>query len=1236
MALPSPQRRRRSVSRAQSTGARSAGGRLRISLVGNRLSLGRLLEILDVLPTDKVEVLNAAQNELGDEAPKALFRRLPRLRRLSVSCCGVGANGLRALAAELKACGTDSIASGLQALDVSGNCIEGAILDLGAVLSAPDCTLLDLDLSFCVIGAETLRAFFGQLRSNSTLQALRLEHCRLQESASALLEALTDADCKMPLTRLSLARNALTESAYGALNAFMDSSVGRRLTDLDVSGNSLSEEANSRALGCALVPGAAPQATARNGQGTQLFLDAAMLPKMSLNLSGMRLFFDPSFRRWDAKLHALTALRNPMSRVDHVLLDACTFTEAAMPTLARICLNVRVFSLCSQPLGELFAHSLADAARGAEQRRGSGEDGTPGSPQKPSGGGVIAVVSPTATRNNGPLRLCLRELRLNDSALQDAGAASLVEALAKLRNARRDGCDVAVLELAGNHFSNEVVNSLAQQITNNAFLERLVLSRNRLRQVGGDRLRELLLARSPACAPLDLRLRSCGLTAEGVLQVWTGVLEGRVRHVDLAENSVDSACIGVLRAKLQSVAQAAPSTQQQQRQVAPTGLVVSPFRRASNIMSPRSRRSSTIADDLILAAAGATSPGKATSPRTPGFENVSSPVNGHGSGASEAKPLGCMSVLSSVCLLPNPCSGADVADLLIESAPWQQASLTGASLDAPTVAQLLHCLGSDERSGEEPPPRLGSKEDAAAFSLTLVGSQSFARCWQGGLATVADALKYALAPPSLRGRELGQVSPSWNRSGGCLGGLLLDMDKCDFNCSPNTMLGGMVAATPEDESSVRAIQSSTASLAKLARREVQRSQKEAAYSPRQSRGTHLVQSASATSTAVADLPEAAAGGGRGGVGAAAPVTPSRAYAASAAASAASASSCARGPLRNSPSIGSTARAVDRAQPGAEEPPQASLSRSSSTPTSSAPGRRLTGSAARLCAADASVTNGAYSDAAVSLGDGYCFGVAGSQHMPDIAADAWLPAGQCIGAVFERFGQAGIDVSAVQRQLRGLEQLRLVQCRLQDGQLAQLCHSGVAAKWGSLRLLDLRDNQLTATCCAAIAAAVAGGQLEVLVLDGNSIQAQGLRVLCASIKPGARPLRWLSVADNDVRHPGGTLAAGMLAAAGGCPLRGLSLARNPRLSCGELAEVLRGAAKQEEVGTKLELLDISGSCADSTLCQQMMRTLTQCAGLVVDVRTTALASAVAAASAPTAAGLPADVAMLGQERRLLSV
>lgn len=196
----------------------------------------------------------------------------------------------------------------------------------------------------------------------------------------------------------------------------------------------------------------------------------------------------------------------------------------------------------------------------------------------------------------------------------------------------------------------------------------------------------------------------------------------------------------------------------------------------------------------------------------------------------------------------------------------------------------------------------------------------------------------------------------------------------------------------------------------------------------------------------------------------------------------------------------------------------------------------------------------------------------------------------------------LEASAVLRELRSVESLRLVKCQLTDRWLTQLCHSGGSSKWRGVRLLDLSKNQLTHACCSALCAVLTGA-LEVLILDGNRIHAQGFEMICSTVNTTTEcALRWLSIADNNIGHPGGFTAASFLEHTGGCPLRVLRLACNPQLTNSELVAVLRAVCRQNgKMGKQLELLDLSLCGVQPSLAQPVAKALSQCPQLTIDVR-----------------------------------
>ncbi|CAE8662174.1 unnamed protein product, partial [Polarella glacialis] len=450
---------------------------LRLNLAKARLSLPKLLDLLEGLPCEDIDELDVSQNDLGDTAPRALLRLLPELRALRLSSTGLSAEGVKAtvgalterwsaeatlnaaevLMSDASAASSSSsssfrltgglpatlgasagfVKSGLQVLQLWGCSVEAAAPELGMYLANRRCTLTELDLSWNALGPDAIHQLGWQLRQNTTLRTLRMAHCHLRESAAVLFACLATAGPHLPLRRLCLARNALPEAAFRELAGFMASTVGQRLEELDIAGNvAVSEECCSRWLGTGIQQ-QRPSSAANGGPASACKeLDASTNSlasssrgdsgppaEMRLDLSGCKPFFDPAYGRWDAAPQVLTVLRSPASRVLDVCLDGCTFSEAAAPSLARICLNVRCFSFCAciggeGAIGQSFVVHLEDLARGLALRRcnssgGSHKDGLPASSRE----------------RQLPLRLLLRELRLNDAGLQDGSAALLADAM---------------------------------------------------------------------------------------------------------------------------------------------------------------------------------------------------------------------------------------------------------------------------------------------------------------------------------------------------------------------------------------------------------------------------------------------------------------------------------------------------------------------------------------------------------------------------------------------------------------------------------------------------------------------------------------------------------------------------------------------------------------------------------------------------------------------------------------
>ncbi|CAE8598568.1 unnamed protein product [Polarella glacialis] len=81
-----------------------------------------------------------------------------------------------------------------------------------------------------------------------------------------------------------------------------------------------------------------------------------------------------------------------------------------------------------------------------------------------------------------------------------------------------------------------------------------------------------------------------------------------------------------------------------------------------------------------------------------------------------------------------------------------------------------------------------------------------------------------------------------------------------------------------------------------------------------------------------------------------------------------------------------------------------------------------------------------------------------------------------------------------------------------------------------------------------------------------------------------------------------MAAELFSRPGGCPLQGLSLALNPKISDGEVTKLLRALGRQpSEASWRLQTLDLAGTgAAPAVLAKLLARTLLHCQGLTVDL------------------------------------
>lgn len=201
-----------------------------------------------------------------------------------------------------------------------------------------------------------------------------------------------------------------------------------------------------------------------------------------------------------------------------------------------------------------------------------------------------------------------------------------------------------------------------------------------------------------------------------------------------------------------------------------------------------------------------------------------------------------------------------------------------------------------------------------------------------------------------------------------------------------------------------------------------------------------------------------------------------------------------------------------------------------------------------------------------------------------------------GILFERKWHVDLQVCTVLRELRNVQGLRLVRCSLTDNWLSQLGHSGNGSKWSAIRLLDLRYNALTSSSCPALATVISGG-LQALLLDGNRLQSHGFEALCKVMMVSKRALRWLSLADNELGHPCGSLAADLFVQ-GQSSLKELSLAVNS-ISSGEIACFLRTLAKLS-VSEDL-YIDLAQTAAQPQALPTAAKAIARCPGLVINLK-----------------------------------
>lgn len=570
-----------------------------------------------------------------------------------------------------------------------------------------------------------------------------------------------------------------------------------------------------------------------------------------------------------------------------------------------------------------------------------------------------------------------------------------------------------------------------------------------------------------------------------------------------------------------------------------------------------------------------------------------------------ACPSSCRasSVLREISLTPNPCSSSAIVRFASHCAPWCKLALCESSLDGSDVAQLLDSLGWG--SGWEQTEQTGSASQD--FSLALSRSTLLSRQWHWS--ALASSIQSALAP-SRTHRERFSAFDRWQRFGGCGGTIFLALDHCDL-CRANFKEPSCINV-PTTVNQVR-----PPSLARSARKEI-RARKEKCNGEVEAWQKKESQSLAARARGITS------GAQLGGK--VSKVSMPNGMADRIFAEAADSSSS-RKRKEEDELVGVPGRSasVERRWHHTEQRPcSAERHETSNTRSHSAealgwkyPG--YPGVSGRL---DSGPPLGWRSPTrALSRSKSRFDGTVPSSHKAngdksvpmavpcDLDRTPNVQAGENCGRTCDRSGLVNIDVSVILRELRGIETLKLVGCRLTDGWIVQLCQSGGRTKWSGVRFLDLSNNTLTVRCISAVSLVASHG-LEALIIDKNRLTAEGLKVLCCSIKGNRKCcLRRLSVADNQIGHPGGFVVADLLLSPG-CTLQKLSLARNPQLSSGELIAVSRALCRQTQdkqnvdpagPGQLLEELDISGCGADTPIIPYLTRSLGVCAKLVVDIR-----------------------------------
>ncbi|XP_063048398.1 NACHT, LRR and PYD domains-containing protein 12-like [Engraulis encrasicolus] len=189
-----------------------------------------------------LEELDLRGNDPGDSGVKLLTDLLQdpqcKLKRLSLSDCGVTGEGYAALAAALKS----NPSSHLEELDLRGNNPgDSGVKLLTDLLQDPQCKLKKLRLHYCGITADGCAALISALTSNpSHLVNLHLTNNKLGDSGVVQISTLLrNPHCK--LQTLWLQSCSVTEEGCAALASALASNPSSHLTYLFLNDDKLKD-----------------------------------------------------------------------------------------------------------------------------------------------------------------------------------------------------------------------------------------------------------------------------------------------------------------------------------------------------------------------------------------------------------------------------------------------------------------------------------------------------------------------------------------------------------------------------------------------------------------------------------------------------------------------------------------------------------------------------------------------------------------------------------------------------------------------------------------------------------------------------------------------------------------------------------------------------------------------------------------------------------------------------------